>query len=101
MLDSEKLGIAAHLHLLLRRKTGRVTDIEWMASNSEYASEIVRFAHAKAAKDMHPDLAEWADKLALAIKPVVLPKIMLAELSPDVNMISNASELGRYVKGIR
>jgi len=26
MLNSEKLAIAAHLHVLLRRKTGRVTD---------------------------------------------------------------------------
>jgi hypothetical protein len=101
MLDSEKLGIAAHLHLLLRRKTGRVTDIEWMACNSEYASEIVRFAHAKAAADKHPDLAEWAEKLAVAIKPVVQPKIILGELSTELNMINNASELGRYVKGIR
>ncbi|MEY4910383.1 MAG: hypothetical protein RL761_46 [Pseudomonadota bacterium] len=101
MLDSEKLGIAAHLHLLLRRKTGRVTDIEWMASNTEYAAEIVRFAHAKATKDKHPDMAEWADKLALALKPVALPKLLLAELSPEVSIANNASELGRYVKGIR
>ncbi|MDO8770278.1 MAG: hypothetical protein Q7K57_16555 [Burkholderiaceae bacterium] len=28
------MGIAAHLHVLLRRKTGRVTDTEWMASNA-------------------------------------------------------------------
>ena len=44
MLPSEKLAIAAHLHVLLRRKTGRVTDTEWMAHNAEYATEIVRFA---------------------------------------------------------
>lgn len=42
MLASEKLAIAAHLHGLLRRKTGRVTDMEWMASNAAYAAEIVR-----------------------------------------------------------
>ena len=29
MPDSDKLAIAAHLHVLLRRKTGRVTDTEW------------------------------------------------------------------------
>ena len=49
MLNSEKLAIAAHLHVLLRRKAGRVTDTEWMAGNAEYAAEIVRFARAKAA----------------------------------------------------
>ena len=34
MSDSDKLAIAAHLHVLLRRKTGRVTDTEWMAVNA-------------------------------------------------------------------
>jgi hypothetical protein len=66
MLVSEKLAMAAHLHVLLRRKTGRVTDTEWMAANAEYALEIVRFARAKAQEDGHPDLAEWADKLERA-----------------------------------
>ena len=41
MLVSQKLAIAAHLHVLLRRKTGRVTDTEWMAENLDYAREIV------------------------------------------------------------
>ncbi len=66
MLASEKLAIAAHLHVLLRRKTGRVTDTEWMATNTEYATEIVRFARVKAQEDGHPDLADWADKLERA-----------------------------------
>ena len=37
MEDSERLAIAAHLHVVLRRKTGRVTDTEWMAGNQLYA----------------------------------------------------------------
>jgi hypothetical protein len=67
MLVSQKLAIAAHLHVLLRRKTGRVTDTEWMAENLEYALEIVRFSRAKAKEDGHPDLAEWAGKLEKAV----------------------------------
>ena len=67
MLVSEKLAIAAHLHVLLRRKTGRVTDTEWMAENLEYALEVVRFARAKAQEDGHPELHEWADKLERAV----------------------------------
>ena len=67
MLDSERLAIAAHMHVLLRRKTGRVTDTEWMADNVEYAAEIARFARAKAAEDGYAELAEWADKLELAV----------------------------------
>jgi hypothetical protein len=67
VLVGQKLAIAAHLHVLLRRKTGRVTDTEWMAENLEYALEIVRFTRSKAAEDGHADLIEWADKLERAV----------------------------------
>jgi hypothetical protein len=67
MLTSQKLAIAAHLHVLLRRKTGRVTDTEWMAGNLDYAREVVRFARAKALEDGHVELTEWADKLERAM----------------------------------
>ena len=75
MLDSEKLAIAAHLHVLLRRKAGRVTDTEWLATNTEYAKEIIRFTRTKAVEDGHTDLAEWAEKLeqAFASGPAVRP----------------------------
>lgn len=68
MPDADKLAIAAHLHVLLRRKTGRVTDTEWMAANAEYALEIVRFARQRAKEDDAPELAEWADRLEQALQ---------------------------------
>ena len=75
MLTSQKLAIAAHLHVLLRRKTGRVTDTEWMAGNADYAREIIRFSRAKALEDGHPELAEWAGKLEQAVfEPVLAPR---------------------------
>ena len=115
MLNSEKLAIAAHLHVLLRRKSGRVTDTEWLASNAEYATEIVRFARAKATEDGHADLAEWASKLESAMaetqpmragltkrsgpvaEPLAAPRASAAspDLSPD-----DASP-HRYIRGIR
>lgn len=73
MLTSEKLAIAAHLHVLLRRKTGRVTDTEWMATNLEYGLEIVRFTRVKAEQDGHDDLNDWADKLERALLDPVKP----------------------------
>ncbi len=73
MLNSEKLAIAAHLHVLLRRKTGRVTDTEWMAHNTEYAAEVVRFARDSARKDGHADLEEWAEKLEMAMDLLPAP----------------------------
>ena len=66
MMPSQRIAVAAHMHVLLRRKTGRVTDTEWMAENLDYALEIVRFARAKAAEDNVSELVEWADKLERA-----------------------------------
>ena len=65
MQDSEKMAIAAHLHVLLRRKLGRVTDVEWMVKSTDYAQEVIRIARAEA----HEDLHEWASKLETAIAP--------------------------------
>ncbi|CAM3478096.1 hypothetical protein [Polaromonas hydrogenivorans] len=67
MSSNEKLAIAAHLHVLLRRKTGRVTDTEWMASNPVYAAEVIRLAHQKAAEGGHDDLGILADRLEAAM----------------------------------
>lgn len=105
MQPSEKLAIAAHLHVLLRRKTGRVTDTEWMAGNPEYATEIVRFARTKAREDGHADLAEWADKLEAAVKPAVSARALDASAFADsvpAGTASAGSPAGvRYIRGIR
>jgi len=63
MLDSQKVALAAHVHVLLRRKTGRVTDTEWMVQNAEYAREVVRFARAHAAGSGDRELDDYARKL--------------------------------------
>lgn len=56
MEDSERVAVAAHLHVVLRRKTGRVTDTEWMACNQAYAQAMVAFAleHAREQQDEEP-----------------------------------------------
>lgn len=84
MPSNEKIAIAAHLHVLLRRKTGRVTDTEWMATNREYAMEISRFAREKSVEDNHPDLTVWADKLD-EIMSIAEPKprVPLARMVAD------------------
>jgi hypothetical protein len=85
MPSNEKIAIAAHLHVLLRRKTGRVTDTEWMASNHEYAAEIARFAREKAAEDGHFDLAVWADKLEeIMAVPDPKPRVPLVQMVSEV-----------------
>jgi hypothetical protein len=59
MLESEKFAIAAHLHVVLRRVHGRVTDVEWLLKSPEYAREIIKVARG----ETHPDLLKLADKL--------------------------------------
>ena len=84
MPSSEKIAIAAHLHVLLRRKTGRVTDTEWMATNHEYAAEIVRFARGKAAEDGHVDLGVWAERLEeIMLAPDVKHRVPLVKMMAD------------------
>lgn len=118
MLASEKLAIAAHLHVLLRRKTGRVTDTQWMADNVEYATEIERFARQSAKEDGHFELVAWADKLEQAVLPAAgspraretRPQVPAALPTLRSLLASNAAQAvigdaefdnGRYVRGLR
>ncbi|MES2926885.1 MAG: hypothetical protein V4843_08710 [Pseudomonadota bacterium] len=73
MTSNDVFALAAHMHVLLRRKTGRVTDTEWLASNADYAREIVRFTREKATTDEHADLLALADKLEAAIPLIAAP----------------------------
>ncbi len=73
MTSNDVFALAAHMHVLLRRKTGRVTDTEWLTSNAEYAREIVRFTREKATTDEHADLLALADKLEAAIPLMAAP----------------------------
>jgi len=53
MSESEMMAVASRLHVLLRRKANRITDILWMISNAEYAGEVLRLARAEADDEMH------------------------------------------------
>lgn len=112
MLPSERLGIAAHMHVLLRRKTGRVTDTQWMADNLDYAREIVRIARLSAKEDGHTELIEWADKLEQAMVPqaeqaarssAVTPSLgqLLASVGSSAPGNALAAQASRYVRGLR
>jgi hypothetical protein len=58
MTSDEKFSVAAHLYVLLRRKSGRVIDTVWMAQNSDYAFEILRIARQQS----DDDIARLADR---------------------------------------
>ncbi len=65
MGSSEAVALAAHLHVLLRRKLGRVTDTEWMAQNADYAREVLRVARA----EHDATLDQWADRFEAVMFP--------------------------------
>ena len=67
MEDTERIAIAAHLHVALRRKTGRVTDTEWMAANLDYGRAMVAFAQAHAREKDDAELDRLALKLDAAL----------------------------------
>ena len=113
MLVSQKVAIAAHMHVLLRRKTGRVTDTEWMADNLEYALEVIRFARAKALEEGHVELLEWADKLEAAVlapgeakaKPLLQSAVKAlrehAGATPEAPGPERSAAFPAYVGGLR
>lgn len=103
-MATDRLSIAAHLHVLLRRKTGRVTDTEWMAANADYALEIVRFARQRAQEDQAPELAEWAERLEQAVHATPPePRRPLLDVGPQAARPRPAPppEVPRYIGGIR
>ncbi|MFN7725470.1 MAG: hypothetical protein ACK5QH_10395 [Rubrivivax sp.] len=57
--SSERLAIAAHLHVAMRRKLGRVTDTEWLAQNIEYAQAMIVLCE----QQPDADLQHWARRL--------------------------------------
>jgi len=65
MLESEKYAIAASLHVVLRRKLGRVTDVDWMVKNRDYALEVLRVAR----EQRDPELVALAARFEAAIVP--------------------------------
>ena len=65
MRTSEAVALAAHLHVLMRRKIGRVTDTEWMAENADYAREVLRIARAES----DAELNQWADRFEAVMFP--------------------------------
>ncbi|MDP3701655.1 MAG: hypothetical protein Q8R72_12200 [Hylemonella sp.] len=100
MLESERIAIAAHLHVQLRRVTGRVTDTEWMARNLEYADDVVRFARAAALEKGLDELAELAQRLDAAMqalrpapKPVKAAPLAAPRVEPE--------PVARYVGRLR
>lgn len=61
--DSLIYGLLGRIHILMRRVCNRITDVEYMRTNKDYAREVVRLAQASG----HGELAELGIRLRLAM----------------------------------
>lgn len=93
-MNNERLAVAAHLHILLRRKLGRVTDVEWMSQNDDYAHEVVRLSLAQADA---PELVAMAQRLLALLPP---PRPVLPAGGAGAGRVA-APEPPRYVRSLR
>ena len=66
---AEKLPIAAHLYVTLRRKLNRVIDVEWLLHNEDYAKEVIKIARQQGMEE----LAHYADRMEELIFGKVAP----------------------------
>lgn len=101
MRESERVAIAAHFHVQLRRVTGRVTDTEWMACNVDYADAMVRFAREAAVVYAQPELAEQAQRLEAAMQPLRPPPKPAKAPAPKVAPAPAEAPEARYVGRLR
>lgn len=109
MGSNERMAVAAHLHVALRRKAGRVTDTDWMAVNDAYAREVVRVARAYAHEEGDAALAALAAKLEGHIAaPAVqgpqqerLPPRGLQAGAPPSAPEVTSEDAGRYIGRLR
>lgn len=113
MGSNERMAVAAHLHVALRRKAGRVTDTDWMAVNDAYAREVVRVARAYAHEEGDAALAALAAKLEAHIgapaaqgphaSPLQerLPPRGLQAVAPPSAPEVTSKDAGRYIGRLR
>jgi hypothetical protein len=84
MSESEKLSIAAHLYVTLRRKFDRVIDVEWMLQNGDYAREVIKIVR-KSGMEESAYYANRMDELifGMPIQPSPVPTVQtLARTAP-------------------
>ena len=62
--DSVIYGLLGPIHLLMRRVSNRITDVEYMRINKDYAREVVRLAMDTG----NPELAELCSRLRGAME---------------------------------
>lgn len=69
MSDTALMAIASRLHMFLRRKRNRLTDIVWMTTNAEYAREVLRLVRAEGDAEMDAVAARYEQLMPATAPP--------------------------------
>lgn len=46
-------SLAGRMHVLLRRETNRIIDVEWMCADPVYAKEVIKLARTVESDELH------------------------------------------------
>lgn len=98
MTHNELLALAAHLHVMIRRKIGRITDPEWMVSNPDYAREIVRLARSDSSAELI-DAVQRFESAMFDSPHSAPPKPLLTQLKENLSRAPEGDS--RYVGHLR
>jgi hypothetical protein len=98
MSNDAQFATAAHLHVQLRRKSGRVIDTIWMMHNGDYAREVLRLARAQGDEELARLAARYEELAPLAPSAPSAPP---APTEPASTGDYNASWEAKYRGGVR
>lgn len=87
MTSDEKFAAAAHLYVLLRRKSGRIVDTVWLLQNKDYAMEVLRLAR----EQVDDEITRLADRF----------EVMMFGEREVREEVSAAPAAQRYVHSLR
>lgn len=82
-------SLTGRMHVLLRRETNRIIDVEWMCADAAYAREVLRLVSLTQSDELH--------KLAERIHEVH-PELIKEEYHPAYRMAPKDS---KYMSSLR
>ena len=85
-------SLSGRIHVLLRRETNRIVDVEWMMVNVDYVREILKISRSTESAELH----ELARRIE-ALHPL-LPKVKAPQITREEN---DTKEHAKYLFSLR
>lgn len=96
MSQTALMAVASRLHMFLRRKSNRLTDIVWMTANADYAREVLRLVRLEGDAEMSALAARFEE---------LMPAVTAGQPKPEpVDMrdrVGEAKPPRDYIKTLR